>query len=72
MLGITDLDGKHPDWGQSVTIKEGEVPVYWACGVTPQQVVMDSQSAGKVEGKVLSHKAGFMLVLDVKSEYVCG
>lgn len=70
-LGIADVDGKNPDWGSSVTIKEGEVPVYWACGVTPQQVIMDSQSSGTIKGKVFSHKAGYMLVLDVNSEYVC-
>lgn len=68
-LGITNVD--EPEWGSAVPIKEGEVPVYWACGVTPQVVVMDSQAAGTVEGKVMSHKAGYMLVLDMKSEGVC-
>src|SRR5262249_33878597 len=33
-LGIADL--AHPDFGDAVTIRPGEVPVFWACGVTPQ------------------------------------
>ena len=37
-IGITDLD--HPDYGDAVTIRPGETPVFWPCGVTPQAVVM--------------------------------
>ena len=36
-IGITDL-GK-PDYGDPVPIRAGEVPVFWACGVTPQSVI---------------------------------
>jgi uncharacterized protein YcsI (UPF0317 family) len=32
-LGIEDIN--KPDYGDSVTINEGEVPVFWGCGVTP-------------------------------------
>jgi len=32
-LGIKDLS--KPDFGDAVTINEGEIPVFWACGVTP-------------------------------------
>ena len=32
-LGIEDIN--KPDYGQAVTINEGEVPVFWGCGVTP-------------------------------------
>lgn len=39
-IGITDLD--HPDYGDAVTIRPGETPVFWPCGVTPQAVVMHS------------------------------
>ena len=35
-IGIRDL--AHPDYGDAVTIREGEVPVFWPCGVTPQAV----------------------------------
>jgi uncharacterized protein YcsI (UPF0317 family) len=37
-IGIKDL--ARPDFGDAVTIKVGEVPVFWACGVTPQAVAM--------------------------------
>lgn len=32
-LGIEDIS--KPDYGEAVTINEGEIPVFWACGVTP-------------------------------------
>ena len=59
-IGITDL--MHPDFGEMVTIKEGEVPVFWPCGVTPQAVVM----ASKPE-IAITHAPGHMLVTDVKN-----
>src|SRR5262245_10287961 len=37
-IGIADLG--HPDFGDPVAIHEGEVPVFWACGVTPQAVAL--------------------------------
>src|SRR3972149_5235676 len=40
-LGIRDL-GK-PEFGDAVTIRPGEVPVFWACGVTPQAVAMQAK-----------------------------
>ena len=36
-IGIKDID--HPDYGDPVEIREGEIPVFWACGVTPQAAV---------------------------------
>ncbi|MGY0269339.1 D-glutamate cyclase family protein [Limosilactobacillus fermentum] len=30
----------HPDYGDPVTIKDGELPVFWPCGVTPQNAIM--------------------------------
>ncbi len=33
-IGINNLD--RPDFGDPVTIKPGEIPVFWACGVTSQ------------------------------------
>ena len=33
-LGIVDL--ARPDFGDAVTIEPDEIPVFWACGVTPQ------------------------------------
>ena len=41
LLGICDIN--KPDFGDAVDIKEGEISVFWACGVTPQAVVMKSK-----------------------------
>lgn len=37
------MDINKPDYGDAVDIREGEMPVFWACGVTPQAVVMQSR-----------------------------
>ncbi|MGC1442914.1 MAG: putative hydro-lyase, partial [Burkholderiaceae bacterium] len=37
-IGITAIN--KPDWGDPPTIRSGEVPVFWACGVTPQNAIM--------------------------------
>ncbi|BGO95037.1 hypothetical protein NBRC10512_006498 [Rhodotorula toruloides] len=66
-LGVDDPTGANPDFGEASEVREGEVPVYWACGVTPQSVVM----ASKIEGVVLGHAPGHMLVLDMRDEDVC-
>ncbi len=58
-IGIKDLD--KTDFGDAVTIKEGEVPVFWACGVTPQAAVM------KVKPEiVITHAPGHMFISDIK------
>ena len=57
-IGISDI--QHPDFGDSVTIHPGEVPVFWPCGVTPQAAVM----ASKPEF-VITHAPGHMLITDV-------
>ena len=59
-IGINDL--AHPDYGDAVTIREGEVPVFWPCGVTPQNVVMQSKPE-----LVITHAPGHMLITDVKN-----
>lgn len=64
-LGIVDLD--KPQWGDVPKIRRGDVPLFWGCGVTSQDVVM--QAEDKVKGIVIAHKPGHMLVLDVKEEY---
>ncbi|GAA5887275.1 hypothetical protein JCM5296_004584 [Sporobolomyces johnsonii] len=66
-LGIKDVDGTSPDFGDSSEIREGEIAVYWACGVTPQLAVMDSS----LPEVVMGHSPGHMLVLDMKDEDVC-
>ena len=59
-IGIRDLAA--PDFGDSVTIRSGEVPVFWPCGVTPQAVLMASKPAFAI-----THAPGHMLVTDVKN-----
>lgn len=59
-IGITNL--QHPDYGDMVTIKEGEVPVFWPCGVTPQAVLMASKPAFAI-----THAPGHMFITDVKN-----
>ncbi len=60
-IGIKDIN--HPDFGDSVTIRQGEMLVFWPCGVTPQAVVMH------VKPKfVITHAPGHMLITDIKNE----
>ncbi|WP_299023474.1 putative hydro-lyase [uncultured Sulfitobacter sp.] len=60
-IGIDDL--ALPDWGDAVEVKEGEVPVYWACGVTPQNVLLDAQLP-----LCITHSPGHMLIADVAED----
>jgi uncharacterized protein YcsI (UPF0317 family) len=57
-LGITALDT--PDYGEAVEFRGGEVPVFWACGVTPQAVAQ----ASKPE-LMITHAPGHMFVTDL-------
>ncbi len=56
-IGITDL--MRPDFGDPVPIKTGEVPVFWACGVTPQAVAMEVKPP-----LLITHKPGHMFLTD--------
>ena len=58
-LGIADLSA--PDFGDPVELRTGEVPVFWACGVTPQAVVMQSRPP-----LAIAHAPGHMLVTDAR------
>jgi uncharacterized protein YcsI (UPF0317 family) len=58
-LGITDLD--RPDFGDAVEVRPGEVPVFWACGVTPQAAVMASRPAFAI-----GHAPGSMAITDLR------
>lgn len=60
IIGIQDIN--RPDFGDPVTIKKGEVPVFWACGVTPQSVIMSSKPEF-----VITHAPGHMLITDLKN-----
>jgi uncharacterized protein YcsI (UPF0317 family) len=62
-IGIADL-GK-PDYGDPVTIHDDEIPVFWACGVTPQAVI----AAARVPFAI-THAPGLMLVTDLKNKHL--
>jgi uncharacterized protein YcsI (UPF0317 family) len=60
-LGIRALD--RPDFGDPVTIHSGELPVFWACGVTPQLALVEAKL-----DLAITHSPGCMFVTDVKAE----
>ena len=57
-LGIADLSS--PDFGDPVDVHDGDVPMFWACGVTPQAALMASRPPFAI-----THAPGFMFVTDV-------
>lgn len=56
-LGIHDL--QKPDFGDAVPLAPGEMPVFWACGVTPQAVMMQAKPE-----LALTHAPGHMFITD--------
>ncbi len=57
-IGIADIAS--PDYGDPVTIHSGEVPVFTACGVTPQAAIMEAKPEF-----CITHSPGHMLVTDL-------
>lgn len=57
-IGIADLN--RPDFGDRVTLGPGEIPVFWACGVTPQAVAMESKPE-----LMMTHAPGHMFITDL-------
>ncbi|MBY6053408.1 putative hydro-lyase [Cytobacillus firmus] len=60
-IGINNIH--QPDFGDAVTIKDGELPVFWACGVTPQAVAMHVKPE-----IMITHAPGHMFITDLKNE----
>ena len=60
-IGIRDL--ARPDFGDPVEIRPGEVPVFWACGVTPQAVAMQAKPPF-----IITHAPGHMFITDMRDE----
>ena len=58
-LGIDDLS--RPDYGQPVPIGDDEVPVFWACGVTPQAALEQARLP-----LAITHSPGCMFVTDLR------
>lgn len=60
LIGIANL--ARPDYGDAVPVRDDEIPVFWACGVTPQAVVAASRPEF-----CITHAPGHMLVTDLKN-----
>lgn len=60
-IGIENLD--KPNFGDAVKINKDEVPVFWACGVTPQAVAMESKPK-----LMITHAPGHMFIGDIKDD----
>lgn len=61
MIGIRNVD--KPDFGDSVEIRPDEIPVFWACGVTPQNVLIQAGLPFAI-----THAPGFMFVGDMRND----
>ncbi|MBT6780431.1 MAG: putative hydro-lyase [Porticoccaceae bacterium] len=57
-IGISDIN--QPDYGDPVTINDGEAPLFWACGVTPQVALEQAKPP-----VCITHSPGCMLVTDL-------
>ncbi|MFQ5655990.1 MAG: putative hydro-lyase [Candidatus Methylomirabilales bacterium] len=60
-IGITKLGD--PAFGDPVSIHSGEIPVFWACGVTPQAVAMHAKPE-----LMITHAPGYMFITDLLDE----
>jgi uncharacterized protein YcsI (UPF0317 family) len=62
-IGIADL--ARPDYGDPVDVLPGEIPVFWACGVTPQAAMIAARPP-----LAITHAPGCMLVTDLRNEHL--
>ena len=62
-IGISSINS--PDFGDAVTIRDGEVPVFWACGVTPQVAIEQARPPF-----CITHSPGHMLVTDIPNSHL--
>ncbi len=61
MIGIEDL--ARPDYGDADEVRSDELPVFWACGVTPQAAIANARPS-----LCITHAPGAMLITDVKAK----
>ena len=59
-IGITSLD--HPDFGDPVSLLVDEIPLFWACGVTPQVALQNAKLPFAI-----THTPGCMLITDLRN-----
>lgn len=64
-IGIGDL--ARPDFGDAVTVKAGETPLFWACGVTPQVAARKARPE-----LMITHSPGHMFITDIRDEELAG
>jgi uncharacterized protein YcsI (UPF0317 family) len=58
-IGIDDVG--HPDWGDAIDVAPDEIPVFWACGVTPQSIIREVRPE-----IAITHAPGHMFITDVR------
>jgi len=61
VVGINDLS--RPDFGDPITVDNGEIPVFWACGVTPQAIAQTAKPE-----LMITHSPGHMFVTDLNDQ----
>jgi uncharacterized protein YcsI (UPF0317 family) len=57
-IGIRDLE--RPEWGDAQQFEPGDIPVFWACGVTPQSVALAAKTPF-----MITHSPGHMFLTDL-------
>ena len=62
-IGIADL--ARPDYGDAVDVLPGELPVFWACGVTPQAAITQARPEF-----CITHAPGAMLITDLLNSQI--
>lgn len=60
-IGIDDIT--RPDWGDAAPLPKGHVPMFWACGVTPQAAI-----AAAAPPICITHRPGHMLITDIPED----
>ncbi len=60
-IGVADL--QQPDYGDPQPVHEGEIPVFWACGVTPQAALVNANLP-----IAITHAPGHMFVSDMRED----
>jgi len=64
-IGIADL--MSPDWGDAIEVQEDEIATFWACGVTPQAVIMATRPQFAI-----THAPGHMFITDLGDAEIKG
>lgn len=61
LIGIRDI--RHPEYGDAVDVMSDEIPVFWACGVTPQEAIRHARPE-----LCITHAPGSMLITDLLNQ----